>query len=93
MGRHVVGSFGGVNEEAVAIGDDFRHEGFEVVTNIWVGIFLDEERRGGVADLESAEAVCEFCAGEFAFDLVSEFVEAATFGLDLDFGEGLFHLT
>ena len=91
MGGHVVGALGGVDEEAVAVGNDFRHEGFEVAADIRVGIFLDEERCGGVLDVEGAEAVLKFGAREFTFDLVGEVNETSAVCLDLDFRERLFH--
>src|SRR5687768_4633371 len=54
MGGHVVGTFGGVDEEAVAVWNDAGHEGFEVAANIGVGVFLNEQGGGGVANVEGA---------------------------------------
>ena len=54
---HVIGTFGSVNEKAIAVGNNARHPGFEVATDIWVGIFLNEQRCRGVADMQRAKAV------------------------------------
>ena len=38
---HVVGAFGGVDEEAVAVGNEACHEGFKIAADVGVGVFLD----------------------------------------------------
>jgi hypothetical protein len=43
VGGHVIGSFGGVDKEAVAVRNDFGHECFEIAANVGVGVFLDEK--------------------------------------------------
>ena len=57
VGGHVVGAFGGVDEEAVAIGNELCEECFEIAAHVRVGVFLDQERGAGVLDVQSAEAV------------------------------------
>lgn len=54
---HIVGAFSSVDEKAIAVGNDARHPGFEIATDIWVGIFLDEERGRSVAHVQGAQAV------------------------------------
>src|SRR5215831_9342925 len=54
---HVVVAFGGVDEHAVAVGYKAGEEGLEIATDIWVGIFLDEERGRGVTEVEGEKAV------------------------------------
>ncbi len=89
--QHVVRAFAGVDEEAVAVGDEAGHEGVEVAADVGVRVFLDEEGGGGVADLQGAEAVLQFGGREFPLGLSREFDEAAAVRPDLDFNKRLFH--
>jgi len=82
MGGHVVIALGGVNEKWVAVGNEAGEEGFQIAPDIGVGIFLNEERGGGVAEVESDEAGLKAVFGEPGGDLVGEVVEAAAAGGD-----------
>ena len=42
--RHVVGPFVGVLEQAVAIGDEARHEGLEIAAHGRVGVLAQDQR-------------------------------------------------
>ena len=91
VSRHVVGTFSGVYKKTVAVGDKTIHESFQIDSHVWVGIFLDQQRGGGVADLQGAEAILKFRARQFPLNFVGAFVEAAALSLQTDFGKDLFH--
>ena len=85
MCGHVVVAFRGVNEHAVAIRHEAGEEGFQVAADVGVSVFLNEERGGGVAEMESKESVLKIFFGQPVGDVVSDFVEAAAAGLDTKF--------
>lgn len=45
VGWHVVGAFGAMDEERIAIGDEAAEEGQEIPLDIGIGVLLDQERR------------------------------------------------
>jgi len=80
VGRHIVIAFGGMDEHAVAVGDEAGEEGFEVAADVGIGVFLDEQRGGGVAEMEGEETVLKAFFGKPVGDVISDFVEAAAAG-------------
>jgi hypothetical protein len=88
---HVVVAFGGVDEHAVAVGDEAGEESFEVAADVGIGVFLDEQRGGGVTEVEGQKAVLKAFLGEPVRNVVGDFVEAAAAGLDAKFVERLEH--
>ena len=50
MSRHVVASFGGVAEPGRVFGDQTFEEVAEVAAHVGIGVFLNDQRRGGVLD-------------------------------------------
>ena len=71
--RHVVGSFVGVVEEAVAVGDEARHERLEVAAHRRVGVLAQDQRGAGVVAVDVAEpggdAGFPHCRRDLAADL------------------------
>jgi hypothetical protein len=57
---HVVLALGGVNEQRIAIRHEPREKGVEVAAHVGIGIFLDEQRSGGVAQMQGEESVAKF---------------------------------
>ena len=53
---HVVGAFGGVRVVRIALGNVPRHPRFEIVPRGGVGVFLNDQARGGVTDEDRAQA-------------------------------------
>lgn len=77
MGGHIVLALGGMDEKRVAVGHKAGKEFFQVTPNVRVGVFLNEQRGGGVADVERQEAIVEVVLRHPGRGVVGEFVEAA----------------
>lgn len=77
MSRHVVVAFGGVDEHRVAVGNEAGEKGFEITANVWIGIFLNEERGGGVSEVQCQQTVLETLLREPIRDAVGDIVEAS----------------
>src|SRR5436190_18963650 len=59
MRRHVVVSFGRVDENRVPVGHKPGEELFQIPPHVRVGIFLNEQGRRSVAHMQSHQAVFE----------------------------------
>jgi len=91
VSRHVVVAFGGMNEYAVAVGDEAGEECFEVAADVGIGVFLDEQGSGGVTEMQRDKAVQETFLRKPIGNVVSDFVKAAAAGRDAQFMKGLEH--
>lgn len=60
MRGHVVVPLGGVHKQRVAVWHESLKKSVEITTHVGVGIFLDEQRSGGVSQMQGHEAVAEF---------------------------------
>ena len=54
---HIVGTFGGMDEKAIAVGHDARHPRFEIAPHVGISIFLDEQRGRSVPHVQSAQPI------------------------------------
>ena len=84
MSGHVVIAFSSMAEQGGTIGHEASKECFEVAADIGVGVFLDQERGGGVADMKGEQASLERVAGDPGPDLIRDFIETATTGGDFE---------
>jgi len=76
MRRHVIIAFGCVNEQFVAVRDESVEKSFEVAANIRVGIFLNDERGRGMADMKSNQAGLKLLFRDPRGNLVREFIKS-----------------
>ena len=84
VSRHVVGTFHGVGVEAVVLGDKAAEEGFEISDDIGVGVFLDQQRGGGVSEEDGEEAFLDAETLDPGAGLSGDFVETLTAGWNSD---------
>lgn len=82
---HVVVALAGVAEEGVAGGHEAGEEAFEIATDFGIGVFLNEQRRGGVAQMEREQAGLDGVVADEAADLGGHFVKALAAGGDAEF--------
>src|SRR5437879_5661636 len=73
---HIVFPLGRVDEKRIAVGHEAGEEFFQVPPHVGVGVLLNEQRSGGMADVESQEAILEAVLRNPGGRLVGEFVEA-----------------
>ena len=66
VGGHVVVAFGGVGEQRVAVAHEPCKKGGEVAAHVRVGVFLDQERGGSMAQVQGEQPVAEFICGNTA---------------------------
>src|SRR5581483_5176015 len=89
--RHVVGTFGGVAEERVALRNQPVEEALQVAQHLRIGVLLDQQRGGGVLDVEGEEAGLDAGAPRPTLDLPGDLVEPPPFRLDGDLAGRLPH--
>ncbi len=73
--RHVVWPFCGVAVEMQFLGNEFLEEGLEIVLHIWVDIFLDQERGGGVPNEYGQKALAHGLFGKPRCDFAGDFIK------------------
>ena len=91
VSRHVVGTFHGVGVELVVLGDKAAEEVFEISDDIGVGVFLDEQRGGGVSEEDGEEAFLNAETLDPGAGLSGDFVETLTAGWNGDLAGELPH--
>ena len=91
VSRHVVGTFHGVGIEVVVLGDKAAEEGFEISDDIGVGVFLDEQRGGGVSEEDGEEAFLDAETLDPGAGLSGDFVETLAAGWNGDLAGELPH--
>ena len=64
MRRHVVGTFGGVAEQRIAVWNQAAEEAVEVGEHLRVGVLLHQEAGGGVATEEGEESGAGTAGGD-----------------------------
>lgn len=84
VGGHVVGAFGGVGVERIA----FRHEaiepGFEIAPRRWVGVLLNGQARGGVANHDRTQPLIDMTVSNYRLDFGSDLKQALAGGSDCE---------
>src|SRR5713226_6704051 len=85
MGGHVVLALARVLEERIAIRHEAAEEALQVPAHFGVGVFLDQERRGGVLEMQRHQAGLNLGLGNQSLDFPGELVKAAPTGPQLDF--------
>ena len=88
---HVVIALGGVAEKRIAIAHEPRKKRVKVAAHIGVGVFLDEQRGGGVPQMQREQAVAEFIFGNPFLHGGSEFNQSAIARRDDKFVKLLAH--
>ena len=86
---HVVVAFGGVDEECIAIGNEPREERLEIAPHVRVGVLLNEQRSGSVAQMQREQTVLKIIFGEPRRDFIGELVKTTATGGQREFVECL----
>src|ERR1035437_1477542 len=84
---HVVVALGGVAEQRVAVAHEPRKKGVEVAAHVGIGIFLDEQRGGSMAQMQGEQSVAKFIFGNPLRHFVRKFNQPAPPRGDDDFVE------
>jgi hypothetical protein len=88
---HVVSALGGMAEQRVAVRHEPRKKCVEVEPHIRIGVFLNQQRGGGVAQMQRQQTVAEFVFRNPLFHRVGELHQPASPRGDDEFVEGLAH--
>ncbi len=83
VGGHVVSAFVIVGV-GIILGDETMEKGFEVFEDARIGVFLDEEACGGVAQKEGAETGLNTGFGDDRLDFCGDPLERFTDGMNRD---------
>ena len=75
---HVVITFASVPEKRVAIGCEAGEEAFQVTAHFRIGIFLNEQRGGGVPEVQRGEAGLQPGLADQRVDFARDLAETAT---------------
>ena len=51
--RHVVFAFNGMKEKRITVRREASEEALQIATHVGIGVLLDEERSGGMAQVQS----------------------------------------
>ena len=86
---HVVVAFGRVDEHGVSVGHELIEKGLEIAAHVWIGVFLNEKRRGSVLQMERRETRFQTAFRNKFFDAARKLIEAASAGRDLQFVNAL----
>ena len=86
---HVVVAFAGVLEQRIPIRSEAGEESLQVATDLGVSIFLDEQRGGGVPQVQRGDASLQARLTHAGYDLSCHFGGAAIAGLDDEFVDTL----
>ncbi len=85
VSRHVVGPLHSVAVVGVVFWSDAAEVAFEVVPHVGVGVFLNRQRRGSVANEDSQQAFAQAAVGHPADNRWGDFVQTLAAGRELDF--------
>ena len=77
MGGHIVVTFGRVDKKPVAIRNQAAEKSLQIAPDIRVRILLDEERSGGVAQMQRQQAGLALVLRQPIGRVSSHFIEAA----------------
>ena len=88
---HVVLTFASVSEQRITVRRQACKKLFKVAAHFGIGVFLNQQRRRGVPDLQSQQTVFEPGLTNPRGDFASELVETAAAAGDLKFMYGLAH--
>src|ERR1035437_8818142 len=90
---HVVVALSSVAEERIAVAHEPREKGVQIAAHIRVGIFLDQQRGGSVAQMQREQPVAKFIFGNPLRHFIREFNQTAPARGDDDFVKRLAHGT
>ena len=79
---HVILALSSMHEQWIAITHETGKKTFQIAAHVRVGIFLDEQRGGGMAEVQCDQAVLETAVSDPTGDLVGEFIQTAAAGTD-----------
>jgi hypothetical protein len=85
MSRHVILAFVVVDEQGIAILYKASKEALQIAAHIGVGVFLDQERGGRMANVQSQEAILESVPGNPCVYRIREFVETTAASVNCKF--------
>ena len=74
---HVVIAFGGMAEQRVAVRREPREKSVQIAAHVGIGVFLDQQRGGRVAQMQREQAVAKFVFRHPLFHFAGEFAQPA----------------
>ena len=89
VGRHVILTLRRVNKERVAIRNEPIEKGVQITPDIRVGILLDEQRCGSVAQMQGKQTRSHALGRDPLPQRAGKLVKAAPTGLNSEFTLGL----
>ena len=78
--RHIIVAFGGVLEESIAIRNEAFEETFEIAPHLGIGVLLNEQRSGGVLEMQRGETLSNAGFRNNGVYFVGNLVEGASLG-------------
>lgn len=81
MGRHIVGAFGRM-DVAIVLGNKLGEKVIEISQHIRVGIFLDRQAGGGMAQENVTDTALDFRFGDDGLNFAGDFGEGLALGAD-----------
>ena len=89
MGRHVVIAFGCVLKKRISVRDQSGEEPLQVAANFQIGVFLDQQGSGRMAQMDRDQTHFELRFADKASNSIGEFIEAAALSCDHEFFKSL----
>lgn len=91
MRRHVVGAFAAMDVTRTILGRDLFEKSFKICPDVGVGVFLNEQRCGGVTAENRQKTGGDVLAADPGRDLRRDFGETFAMSLNLEAVERLSH--
>lgn len=89
--RHIVRTFGRVDEQRIAIRNQSGKETFEVGDHVGIVVLVDQQAGGGVLDVEREHAGGHVALPRPGRHLLGDVIDAAAAGIDMDLADKLAH--
>ena len=78
MGGHIIVPLSGVTEERIAVRREAGKEALQIATDFRVGVLYDQERSGGVEQLQSRQAGFKPGSLDLGDEVIRDLKEATT---------------
>lgn len=77
MGWHIVCAFARVDEQRIAVGHESFEKVLQIRADIGIGVFLDQQRRRGVLEMQRDQSVLKSFPSDPRVDFLGELVQTA----------------
>ena len=75
---HVVVALGGVDEQRIAVAHEPRKKGVKVTAHVGIGVFLNQQGRGSVAQMQREQSIAEIIFDDPFLDVAGELAQPAS---------------